>query len=117
MKEHEILLRQAAAEKQERQIRRKSIKKYIGFFMLVVLAIIFVASIRYIYQSTSTKQFLWLMVMFSIFGFLLVVPNRVQRKYYPDSEYAKQVFRIIGFILFVGLALVGHGINKFLLLP
>lgn len=113
----EILLRQAATEKQKRQNRRNSIKRYIGFFMLLALAIICVAAILYIYQSTSTKQFLWLMFMFSIFGFLLSVPSRVQKKYYPDSEHAKQVSRIIGFILFVGLALAGHGINKYLLLP
>lgn len=106
----EILLSQAAAETQNKLRRWRAIGKRVGLLLLFALAVVGVALFLDLYQTTSSEQFVWLMVVIIVFAALVGGLSWVQQKFFSESKNAKVVFLIIEIFLYLGLSMVGPGI-------
>ena len=106
----EMLLSEAAAETQKQLRRWKAIGKRVGLLLLFAFAVVGVASFLNLYQSTSSKQFAWLIVMIVVFAALVGGLSWFQQKFFSESKKAKTVFLIIELLLYLGLSMVSIGI-------
>ena len=106
----EMLLSEAAAETQKRLRQWKAIGKRIGLLLLFAFAVVGAASFLNLYQTTSSKQFAWLMVIIAVFAAIVGGLSWVQQKFFSKSKKAKTVFLIIEILLYLGLSMVSTGV-------